>query len=305
LEEAEDEPKLRSPTSPLSTPARLGGDDAGTILRTSNGGVTWTTDEEAGRVDQLSTVSSEYHPRLAMVRAVYATPSFSRPRTCVTGRGSPRQARLRSPPRLHRCGTRLAVGQSGTSSTQRRGATGRCRSQGLADLEAVASPDPAHCWSVVIRHILATTDGGAHWQHQKSAPATSSGVAFPDATHGWAVGGNDRGYMSGSKCDHRHHRRGAHWQVQKSVTNACLLLSPLPTRLTAGIGQGTILVTTTVAATGRSRRLARNVAHRRRFPTPTHGWAVGATVPSSPPVMAVLTGSAEVDHMNHTHGVPS
>ena len=37
--------------------------------------------------------------------------------------------------------------------------------------------------------ILATSDGGIHWQTQKSGTDEALlGVAFPDATHGWVVG---------------------------------------------------------------------------------------------------------------------
>ena len=39
--------------------------------------------------------------------------------------------------------------------------------------------------------ILATTDGGATWSAQSSGSSEKLiGVAFPDATHGWAVGNN-------------------------------------------------------------------------------------------------------------------
>ena len=53
-----------------------------------------------------------------------------------------------------------------------------------------ASPTPTHGWAVGSSGtIVATSDGGAHWQVQTSGTdADLSAVAFPDATHGWAVG---------------------------------------------------------------------------------------------------------------------
>lgn len=69
------------------------------------------------------------------------------------------------------------------------------------DLTAVSSPDRRHGWAVgAAGTILATTDAGALWQPQVACavepPCSTServragltGVSFPDATHGWAVG---------------------------------------------------------------------------------------------------------------------
>ena len=62
-------------------------------------------------------------------------------------------------------------------------------------LDSVFFLDAKHGWAVGEDYesnegvILATSDGGIHWQMQQSrTDETLLGVAFPDATHGWVVG---------------------------------------------------------------------------------------------------------------------
>ena len=51
----------------------------------------------------------------------------------------------------------------------------------------LAFPDATHGWAAAGQSILATSDGGATWTSQ-DAGAALSGLSFSDATHGWAVG---------------------------------------------------------------------------------------------------------------------
>jgi hypothetical protein len=83
------------------------------------------------------------------------------------------------------------VGDSGTIlATTNGGATWSARNSGTTErFSAVAFPDATHGWAVGGGTILATTDGGATWSAQSSGSAGSLwDVAFSDSTHGWAVG---------------------------------------------------------------------------------------------------------------------
>ena len=72
---------------------------------------------------------------------------------------------------------------------------------GPVSLSAVAFTDASHGWALGVREgrigvitdaaIIATSDGGATWTVQKTPVGLGSmdGLAFPDARHGWAVGG--------------------------------------------------------------------------------------------------------------------
>ena len=51
----------------------------------------------------------------------------------------------------------------------------------------LAFPDATHGWAVAGHTILATTDGGDTWTG-RTVSADLTGVSFPDTAHGWAVG---------------------------------------------------------------------------------------------------------------------
>ena len=80
---------------------------------------------------------------------------------------------------------------------------------------AVSFADASHGWVVgLMGNILATSDGGAHWEVQVAQPYPLFGVSFADASHGWAVGGNGTILATSDG--------GAHWSVQKSRSTAYL-----------------------------------------------------------------------------------
>ncbi len=131
---------------------------------------------------------------------------------------------------------------------------------------------------------------GAHWRQQRSEAQSvaSRGVAFPDATHGWAVGGNERG-QSVIVATTRRRRPLAGAEV--ASPSACLsgVAFPDATHGWAVGNHGTILATTDGGAHWKKQKSAtkwwlNGVA----FPDATHGWAVGGNgtrtrASSSPP----------------------
>ena len=120
----------------------------------------------------------------------------------------------------------------------------------MQSLCGVAFPDAQHGWAVGVDDrkpdngglILATTDGGAHWQVQKAGTTNQLfDVAFTDATHGWAVGEEyARGGTILATTD-----GGAHWQVQRSgVANQLLGVAFPDTTHGWAVGDwGTIIAT--------------------------------------------------------------
>jgi len=154
-----------------------------------------------------------------------------------------------------------------------------------AYLAAVAFPDASHGWAVgdtsgasspVRGAVLATTDGGASWTAQ--SPGTPSfsflhGVAFTDASHGWAVGGGSNGVIVATSDG------GAHWTTQDAGTFADLkgVASTDASHGWAVGTNGTILATSDGGAHWNAQSSGTDQdllgVH---FVDVNHGWVVGA-----------------------------
>jgi photosystem II stability/assembly factor-like uncharacterized protein len=112
---------------------------------------------------------------------------------------------------------------------------------GSSQLRAVTCKDVNRCWAVgQTGTILATTDGGGHWQSQLSlTPSTLNGVSCQSTTRCWAVGDNGTIVTTTDG--------GASWSAQFTGTTARLAAvfctSVDPKCVAVGTG-GTILVTT-------------------------------------------------------------
>ncbi len=100
-----------------------------------------------------------------------------------------------------------AAGGGGTGTSSAGASTASCLvSSGapapggpaLADVQFVGA---RRGWAVGTGAILATTDGGAHWQHQLTGDLRLGGLDFVSATTGWAVGsGQLLGTTDGGRC---------------------------------------------------------------------------------------------------------
>jgi photosystem II stability/assembly factor-like uncharacterized protein len=87
---------------------------------------------------------------------------------------------------------------------------------GVPLLADITFPDPDHGWAVGRKVILATADGGATWNAQTASSGLAS-VSFPDAVHGWAVGG---GNYSGVGVILHTADGGLSWQTQYTGASA-------------------------------------------------------------------------------------
>jgi len=191
-------------------------------------------------------------------------------------------------------------------------------SNGGPELYGVFFSDTSHGWAVgntasmggpESNIILATTDGGTTWTGQSSTPtAMLYGVTFVDARHGWVVG--DNGTILATTDG------GVHWSTQTSGTmdrlNAAAF-SDASHGWAVGAGD-TILATTDGGAHWQAQTSGTIEWHSAvAFADATHGWVVGqggegclirATTSggwsdSTPPTTTV----SGADHLWHRHPV--
>jgi photosystem II stability/assembly factor-like uncharacterized protein len=138
-------------------------------------------------------------------------------------------------------------------------------------LEGVAFTDATNGWAVGNGGILATTNGGATWGTRSSGSwASLYGIAFSDATRGWAVG---EGGAIRATVD-----GGATWSAQRSGSDASLYgvaFSDASRGWAVGDG-GAILATTNGGATWSTQNSGSSAwLFGVAFADATHGWAVG------------------------------
>ena len=148
------------------------------------------------------------------------------------------------------------------------------------------SPPPAtpglDAWLVSGRTIWHTADGGAGWTRQlEGAPRHLVGVAFADASHGWAVG--THGLVLATTDG------GASWQTQASVGPNLWHVACVDARHAWAIGPAGQLVSTTDGGASWRTRLVPGVANSTpgdvglAFADARHGWvAAGHVILSTP-----------------------
>ena len=204
----------------------LGG--AGTIVATTDGGVTWTP-QSAGTDSTLSgaTFVDAEHGWLPEGDSIYATTDGGATWTAHDA-GIPVTAVSFADDSYGD-----AVGPAGAvATTTDGGVTWQVRSSTtpaggmpnpapgfLISIRPVtvglAFPDATHGWAVAGRTILATSDGGLTWASQTTT-ADLTDVSFPDATDGWAVGAS--GVADQSPVILHTGDAGQSWQTQHSGT---------------------------------------------------------------------------------------
>ncbi len=139
-------------------------------------------------------------------------------------------------------------------------------------LNAVFFSDTSHGWAVGGDGvILATNDGGQHWQPQLSGVTSwLNGVQFNDPSHGWAVGG---GGVILSTND-----GGQHWQPQTSGVNSVLVglqFRGISNGWVVG-GEGVILSTDDGGQHWQSNsHVVKSSINGVQFSDASHGWVVG------------------------------
>ena len=182
----------------------------GAILATTNGGVTWSA-QNAGTTRNLNAVtfSDADHGWAVGMTHDAATDTYKGAILATTNGGTtwtaqnPESTATLTAVAFSDASHGLAVGDGGAIlATTDGGANWSTQTSGTtAELTGVAFPDATHGWAVSRTWvdvpidatgywgtILATTDGGATWSTQVSeVKADFAGVAFPDATHGWAI----------------------------------------------------------------------------------------------------------------------
>jgi photosystem II stability/assembly factor-like uncharacterized protein len=229
--------------------------DGGTILHTTDGGATWSSE------DSFSADSS--------LRAVATTDAGNAWAVGDDGAGSP---------------IILHSSDSGVTWTpQQLGITGNL-------LAGVAFPSATDGWAVGgAGLILHTSDAGASWEQQTDGDPglyDLGGVTFTDAATGWAVGKNGTVIHTTDG--------GVTWtvQTQGDPTNATLLSIAFPNATDGwAVGENGVIVHTadggatwTPQNSGAPGVTLQHVA----FPTPMHGWAVG----SNGTILATTDGGA-------------
>ncbi len=202
----------------------LGG--AGTIVATTDGGVTWSP-QSAGTDSTLSGVTfvDAEHGWLPEGDSIYATSDGGATWTAHDA-GIPVTAVSFADDSYGD-----AVGPGGAvATTTDGGVTWQVRSSTtpaggmpnpapgfLISIRPVtvglAFPDATHGWAVAGRTILATSDGGLTWASQTTT-ADLTNVSFPDATDGWAVGAS--GVADQSPVILHTGDAGQSWQTQHS-----------------------------------------------------------------------------------------
>ena len=207
----------------------------GTILATSDGGAHWST-QYAGNNTMLSAVS---FPDASHGWVVGTDPAGGGHILATSDGGAAWKVQslgtteslsdVSFPDASHGC----AVGYHGAIvTTSNGGATWTPQDSGTAlDLGGVCFADASHGWAVggvgvYDTHtakdgsvILVTVDGGATWTLQRSGVGESlQAVTFTDATHGWAVGGDDQSGTEGRGVIVATSDGGATWTAQSSRT---------------------------------------------------------------------------------------
>jgi len=181
------------------------------------------------------------------------------------------------------------------------GATWNPQTSGVDDdFNAITFIDSNRGWAVGsawkqggLGIIVATTDGGATWLPQTTARGDYElhSVAFTDADHGWAVGGN----LITATTD-----GGANWTSQASGIHTALW-SVTFTSVTHGwaVGlNGTIIATTDGGATWTTQTSGTEASlYSVAFTDSNHGWAVGIDTdsygnPTAPVILATSDGGA-------------
>ncbi len=157
---------------------------------------------------------------------------------------------------------------------------------------------------------VSTSVGGWYWQ-DLSAPATLNGVAFGDASHGWAVGGT----IAGKAAVHATADGGVTWSDQATGDVPAVLEAVTAADATHAWAVGTgghILATADGGATWHSQ--LSGTTHELTavvFADATHGWAVGrggvilATTNGTtwaPQVSGTGTDLSGVDFADAAHG---
>mgnify|MGYP000865105579 FL=1 len=175
-----------------------------------------------------------------------------------------------------------AVGGSGTvlATTDGGETWSALDSGGTVELNAVAFSDPQHGFMVGNNEdgqgtILATTDGGGTWSEQTTSASLLSDITFPDATHGWAVGGDSTILATAD--------RGETWHQQRSGGTESLLgvnFADATHGWAVGVDNernaGIVLTTTDGGNTWTARRPRGSKPLRAvSFADIMHGWAVG------------------------------
>ncbi len=141
-------------------------------------------------------------------------------------------------------------------------------------LLSVAAAGPAHAWAVGPGPtIVATTDGGSTWDAQ-NAPIVADlyGVAFSDASDGWAVGaGDDVGALVATTDG------GVDWAPQTIPTTAALIGVACRGEDCWAVGAaGTIIATTDGGSSWAAQSSPTGSdLYSVTFSDPDHGWAVG------------------------------
>ena len=142
----------------------------------------------------------------------------------------------------------------------------------LGALRSVTFTDNQHGWAVGYDGvILATTDGGGHWQAPTSPVNTwLNSVHFTDAQHGWAVGGD--GIIIATSDG------GLHWQAQTSpVEDRLISVHFADAQHGWAVGwNGVILATTDGGEHWQAQTSPVNSSiDSIHFIDAQHGWAVG------------------------------
>ncbi len=172
-------------------------------------------------------------------------------------------------------------------------------------MDAIDFVDAKHGWVVGGWHvILATTDGGSHWQVQQPPFNGLSDVSFVDARHGWLLAAGDLAVTTdGGK---RWRSLGAH------DTTA---IDFVTSEDGWGVGQGSIEATTDGGVTWHRQTLPRVakgcwlILNAATFTTERSGWVVGTVMQNLPPFsqkIAVLhtTDGGATWKLQDTAGMP-
>jgi photosystem II stability/assembly factor-like uncharacterized protein len=162
---------------------------AGTIVATTDGGAHWTA-QSAGTDGDLSGITfiDATHGWLPEGGSTYATTDGGTTWTAAdSGLTSVSSVSFANDLDGYAVG---AVG--GLATTTDGGVTWQVRSSitpagGFPLLSVLAFPNASQGWAIGGQSIFATSDGGATWSSQ-TVNANLAGLSFPDATNGWAVG---------------------------------------------------------------------------------------------------------------------
>ena len=279
----------------------------GAILATTDGGITWSA-QSSGTTRNLNAVAFSDADHGWAVGVTYDTPTdiYKGAILATTDGGATWSAQdpgsdatlsaVAAPDSSHG----WAVGDGGAiRATADGGATWSKQTSGTtADLTGVAFPDAAHGWAVGRTWvdapidatgywgiILATKDGGVTWRTQVSGMrAEFTGVAFPDAIHGWAadLDGSIWATSDGGATWSREYLENTHYHpVAVAFPDAThgWVVGGMETDRPGDDSLGAlILATADGGATWRDQSVAAAAdegVNAVAFPDATHGWVVG------------------------------